>query len=217
MNASFVNSSNTYDWEFIFQGLRTDKNTSIIHNRHRDLDPLLGRFLQRDPLGHVDGANLYSAYHVVYSGVDWLGLAKDAMGDGPPCKTCLSKEGDACCKRSERMWENMGFSDIIFCEAWYQHRHGGINPNTIHAIGGANLAVGWVGALKNTPAVRNVTLPVAAFSFGYGLGKDIAANYYCNKKVCAQGGTWKCMISTPTFWYELFGGGGNKCTKWQCI
>jgi len=74
MNASFVNSSNTYDWEFIFQGLRTDKSTQLIYNRYRDLDPLLGRFLQRDPLGYIDGMNLYAGYHVMYDEFDPEGL-----------------------------------------------------------------------------------------------------------------------------------------------
>lgn len=38
------------------------------------LDPLAGRFLQRDPLGYPDGMNAYAAYHVLFGGVDSYGL-----------------------------------------------------------------------------------------------------------------------------------------------
>jgi len=41
------------------QGLLHDKEIGLIHNRARTLHPRLGRFLQRDPLGYVDGMSLY--------------------------------------------------------------------------------------------------------------------------------------------------------------
>ena len=41
------------------QGLMHDKEFGLIYNRARYLSPKLGRFLQRDPMGYVDGMNLY--------------------------------------------------------------------------------------------------------------------------------------------------------------
>ncbi|MCC5829801.1 MAG: hypothetical protein JJU36_10185 [Phycisphaeraceae bacterium] len=42
--------------------------------RGREYHPLLGRFMQRDPLGYVDGGNLYAGYFVRWGGVDPMGL-----------------------------------------------------------------------------------------------------------------------------------------------
>jgi RHS repeat-associated protein len=45
--------------EFGHQGLMEDEETGLIYNRGRMLNPTLGRFLQRDPAGYVDGLSLY--------------------------------------------------------------------------------------------------------------------------------------------------------------
>jgi RHS repeat-associated protein len=52
-------SSSSYSWLIGHQGLRHDATTGIIDNRMRQLHPMLGRFLQRDPMGYVDGMGLY--------------------------------------------------------------------------------------------------------------------------------------------------------------
>jgi RHS repeat-associated protein len=36
-----------------------DEEVGLVFNRARMLHPALGRFMQRDPLGYVDGASLY--------------------------------------------------------------------------------------------------------------------------------------------------------------
>jgi RHS repeat-associated protein len=41
------------------QGLYHDTVTGLIYNRARVLNPALGRLMQRDPLGYVDGMSLY--------------------------------------------------------------------------------------------------------------------------------------------------------------
>ncbi len=41
------------------QGLHHDTATGLVYNRARMLAPVLGRFMQRDPMGYVDGMNLY--------------------------------------------------------------------------------------------------------------------------------------------------------------
>ena len=48
--------------EFGHQGLLHDEETGLIYNRARFLHPTLGRFMQQDPMGYVDGINLYLDY-----------------------------------------------------------------------------------------------------------------------------------------------------------
>jgi len=57
------------------QGLRHDAATGLIYNRARMRDPIRSRWMQRDPLGYVDGANLYAAYHLLIGSVDPSGMA----------------------------------------------------------------------------------------------------------------------------------------------
>lgn len=61
------------------QGLMHDEelsNGDIIYNRARVLHARLGRFMQRDPLGYVDGLNAYAAYHLLEQQLDPTGTAK---------------------------------------------------------------------------------------------------------------------------------------------
>jgi RHS repeat-associated protein len=52
-------SSSAYANPIGHQGLHHDKATGLIYNRARMLNPTLGRFTSRDPLGYVDGMSLY--------------------------------------------------------------------------------------------------------------------------------------------------------------
>ena len=49
---------------WMFTGRQFDEEDGIYFYRARYFDPVKGRFLQRDPLGYVDGMNLYAAYFV---------------------------------------------------------------------------------------------------------------------------------------------------------
>jgi len=44
---------------YLFQGRRFDTQTGLYYYRNRYYSPDLGRFMQRDPLGYVDGMGLY--------------------------------------------------------------------------------------------------------------------------------------------------------------
>ncbi len=48
-----------YDWETHFASYRWDSETGLYQVRHRQYHPLLGCWLQRDPLGLGSGVNLY--------------------------------------------------------------------------------------------------------------------------------------------------------------
>ncbi|KPK48588.1 MAG: hypothetical protein AMK72_06560 [Planctomycetes bacterium SM23_25] len=67
------------DWdnEILFCGYRYDPETALYHVRHRMYHATLGRWLQRDPLGYVDGMGLYE-----YVGSGPLGTT-DPMGLRP--------------------------------------------------------------------------------------------------------------------------------------
>ncbi len=56
-------------------GINGDHNGFLYHVRHREYDPIAGRWLQRDPAGFVDGMNLYGYY-----GVDPFGLSCNPDG-----------------------------------------------------------------------------------------------------------------------------------------
>ena len=43
----------------LFQGRRWDSEADLYYFRNRSYSPVLGRFLQRDPIGYADGMNLY--------------------------------------------------------------------------------------------------------------------------------------------------------------
>jgi len=64
-----------------FAGRRFDDPAGLYYNRHRYYDARSGRFLTRDPLGYVDGLNLYAyAAHNPLDAVDPLGLDFQYLG-----------------------------------------------------------------------------------------------------------------------------------------
>lgn len=59
LSAAWNPTTDSYAWNWRHQGLYRDVETGIIYNRMRYLHPLLGRFLQRDPIEHIGGVNFY--------------------------------------------------------------------------------------------------------------------------------------------------------------
>ncbi|MEM9109396.1 MAG: hypothetical protein AAGC72_05180 [Planctomycetota bacterium] len=74
-------SVSAYGVQMGFQGLRHDDETELVDNRTRVTISRLGRFLQRDLRGglYPDGMNTYAAYHVMWGGVDPMGLSYSAF------------------------------------------------------------------------------------------------------------------------------------------
>lgn len=66
----------SYGWRYLHQGGRYDSITGLYHFRNRDYDPALGRWIQQDPAGYVDGMSLYQGLvSNPVNMIDPLGLA----------------------------------------------------------------------------------------------------------------------------------------------
>jgi RHS repeat-associated protein len=60
LNASFTpQSSSSFAWNTLYCGYRYEPVTGLYHVRHRVLHPTLGTWVQRDPLGLMQGPSLY--------------------------------------------------------------------------------------------------------------------------------------------------------------
>jgi RHS repeat-associated protein len=63
--------------DILFQGRRYDKETNLYYYRARYYDPIMGRFLQTDPMGYRDSMNLYQGFNMnPINFLDPWGLAK---------------------------------------------------------------------------------------------------------------------------------------------
>ena len=61
MNASFVvQSSSSYNWETRFAAYRWDSESGLYQVRYRYYHPLLGTWINRDPIEQADGLNIYA-------------------------------------------------------------------------------------------------------------------------------------------------------------
>ena len=81
-NSGFVIPNSQFSNSFGFTGRRLDTESGLYYYRMRYYDAERGRFLQRDPLGYVDGMGLYA-----YVGnnpinfIDPLGLEKSTASN----------------------------------------------------------------------------------------------------------------------------------------
>jgi RHS repeat-associated protein len=59
LTASWSVTSDSYNWVYGFQGGRLDPLTGLVNFRNRDLNPTTGTWMEQDPAGYIDSANLY--------------------------------------------------------------------------------------------------------------------------------------------------------------
>ncbi len=78
-----VRASSSYGNQVGFTGRYLDRETGLWYFRARYYSGSLGRFVNRDPLGYVDGMNLYAAYYVPNK-LDPYGQTVNITGDTSP-------------------------------------------------------------------------------------------------------------------------------------
>ena len=74
-----VDPSSELEFHLRWPGHRYDPDTGLHDNRYRAYDPMLGRYLQTDPLGVAGGVNTYAYAPNPLVQVDVLGLAHDGV------------------------------------------------------------------------------------------------------------------------------------------
>ena len=118
------NSSNTSCAnEIIYCGYRFDPESQLYYVRNRTYNPVLGRWIQRDPIGYAGGINLYE-----YVGgfapvvVDATGLIGVAKGNGKDAKLIYkSKVGTV-----RYFKHNPSFSNSLYIRAGVTRANDGI-------------------------------------------------------------------------------------------
>lgn len=81
-----------------YRGKRVDKETELICFSYRYYDPQVGRWISPDPLGSVDGPNLYAyAHNNPMTYIDYFGLATDINEGWQSCVCGYCTRGDGFC------------------------------------------------------------------------------------------------------------------------
>ena len=89
-------TSSSYAWDFGFQGQFREAETDCYNYGYRFYVPLLGRWINRDPIGEDGGRNLYGFVandglnHVDYLGLFLTGCSSD------PCADLIKSYNEAC-------------------------------------------------------------------------------------------------------------------------
>jgi RHS repeat-associated protein len=75
-------SGSDYEWLYRHQGGRWSAASNLVHFRHREYSPTLGRWLSLDPLRHRDGSNHFCYLHNdPFNNTDSQGLCADVKDD----------------------------------------------------------------------------------------------------------------------------------------
>jgi len=89
-------STSSYDWGFGFQGQFRDAETGWYNYGYRFYVPLLGRWINRDPIGEDGGVNLYSfSKNSPRSSIDILGLLVSLIYDVTNRKLTVTGDGES--------------------------------------------------------------------------------------------------------------------------
>ena len=59
LSPTWATQSDTFNWQYMYQGGRQDPITGLYHFDHRDYSTSLGVWISQDPLHYVNGANTY--------------------------------------------------------------------------------------------------------------------------------------------------------------
>ena len=106
-----VRQKSAVGWDRGFTGYIADNETGLAYARSRMYSPTLGRFVNRDSLGYVDGTSLYGSYFVP-NGLDPLGLS-----DLAKCIEKATKALQTAMKLAmARLQVDIGFAEVTAAE-----------------------------------------------------------------------------------------------------
>jgi len=77
--------------EILYCGYRHDPESGMYHVRHRYYHPALGRWINRDPAGYVDGMDLYE--YCISNPVNLLDYMGEYKLPGKGCSKCIDSSG----------------------------------------------------------------------------------------------------------------------------
>ncbi|WP_409281003.1 RHS repeat-associated core domain-containing protein, partial [Pseudomonas defluvii] len=121
-----------------FQGQYHDHETGLHYNRYRYYDPLVGRFISKDPIGYAGGLNLYVYAPNPIFWIDPLGLARiykkapyhgtvdNSVKSRAPTDGQLALDNSIQVKESSprRVGVDAGSSEIVILDKTREHSNG---------------------------------------------------------------------------------------------
>ena len=172
-------SSSSYQWKYLHQGGRYDATSGLSHFRNRDYSATLGRWVQPDPVGYVDGMSLYEYVKSnPMNGTDPMGL-QTAQDGGPCCPNCMERWQQRRAKALENL-KNRGAGLV------------GAGAGTVGGAGAlvwgicASNPIGWIGGAVLTVA----SVGTAAYE------SRVASNSYREEMKSADGALANCRGKT---------------------
>ncbi|MBI1337048.1 MAG: hypothetical protein GC164_08810 [Phycisphaera sp.] len=107
------------------QGLMHDEETGLIHNRARMRHTTLGRFMQRDSKGYIDGLSLYASYFSMHFSLDPFGYQEiyDRIIYRRHKGETRRREGDFLPARTRHPWEDEDYYWTINGECWWYKKY----------------------------------------------------------------------------------------------
>ncbi len=119
-NQPLANNQSTIGNNYLFQGREYDKETNLYYYRARYYDPIMGRFLQTDPMGYEDSMNLYQGFNMnPVNFMDPFGLWKRKGEWSGNVAYVISKKGDTLPELATLItgnpedWVFLGMSDNV--------------------------------------------------------------------------------------------------------
>ena len=161
-----------FDNPYTFTGRRLDDESGIYYYRNRYYHAQMGRFVSRDPMGHMDGMSLYGAYFAP-DGLDPLGTA--VINDPLPARSL----GNCTTTTSTHLISRCTFSENA----------DGSNPFTRDVPCGNSRA--WKCCLDKAKGVFGT----GWFVMSARLGAKTTETTTCRKSVCAA--LSSCVGSKP--------------------
>jgi RHS repeat-associated protein len=61
LSPSWSSTTDSFGWGYLYQGMWQDPVTGLYHTPNRDYSAALGRWMEQDPAGYINGSDVYQA------------------------------------------------------------------------------------------------------------------------------------------------------------